>query len=411
MGISRREFISSGLGLLSLCWTRPEMLVMAAQAAESPRQLGKSKILVLVQLSGGNDGLNTVIPYFNGAYYDARPTLAIAQEKVLRLDGKVGLNPSMTGIVDLYRRGKVAVVQAVGYPNPNRSHFRSMEIWQTAQPDKIADYGWLGNYLDHACSDKSDTIFAAINTDATLPRSLLARRVSVPSVNNVYDFRFKTDPRYLEDRQTQVSTFNDIYRDYSSQRPHAELLRKVGMDARNASEHLLKVVRSYKGSVQYPNSEFAESLKFVSQMICGGVSAKVYNVSLDGFDTHTNQSRTQAGLLKKLSEGLAAFQSDLEAHGVDSDVVTLVFSEFGRRVAENGGKGTDHGTAAPVLVIGSRVKSGIYSDHPDLGRLDDGDLRYKIDFRTIYASILDRWMNADSRQVLGGHFGSLPIFA
>jgi uncharacterized protein (DUF1501 family) len=410
MTVSRRTFMKSSLGLLGLCLSPSEIFTMLAPGAGAQARTPGSKILVLVQLGGGNDGLNTVVPYGYGAYYQARPSLAIAQAEVLPLTGQIGLNPNLKGLADLYKSGKLAVVQAVGYPNPNRSHFRSMEIWQTAEPSKIADRGWLGKYLDLAVEGKQGkNNFPAINVDPILPKTLTSAKVAVPSVNSVYDFRFKTDPRYMEDRRAQIAAFNDIYKDFPSTRPHTELLRQAGLEARESSDYLLKVVRNYKGSVQYPRDNFAENLKFIAQMITGGVNSRIYTVSLDGFDTHTNQSRTQTNLLKHLSEALSAFQKDLEAQGVSQDVVTLVFSEFGRRVSENGGRGTDHGTAEPLFIIGSNVKGGIYGDHPELTRLDDGDLRYKIDFRTIYATMLDRWLGADSRQILGASYGSLEF--
>jgi uncharacterized protein (DUF1501 family) len=411
MTLSRRTFLTSGLGLLSLYLSPSELFEMIApQAAAQPRAAG-NKVLVVVQLGGGNDGLNTVVPYGNGSYYQARPNLAIAQDQVLALNGQIGLNPNLKGIAQLYGDGKVAIIQSVGYPSPNRSHFRSMEIWQTAEPTKIADRGWLGKYLDFAVSgDQGKNNFPAINVDAVLPKSLTSAKVAVPSVNSVYDFRFKTDPRYMEDRRAQIAALTEIYKDFSSPRPNSELLRQAGLEARESSDYLLKVVRNYKGSVQYPKDNFAENLKFISQMITGGVNSRIYTVSLDGFDTHTNQTRTQTNLLKHLSDALYAFQTDLQMHGVDKDVVTLVFSEFGRRVSENGGRGTDHGTAGPVFIIGSSVKGGIYGDSPVLSSLDDGDLRYRTDFRTVYATILDRWLDADSRQILGANYGDLALF-
>lgn len=410
MSVSRRDFLFSGLGMLGWSVLAPDMWMRVARAASlAPRQPGKSRVLVVVQLTGGNDGLNTVVPYGLGAYYQARPTLAVKESDVLPLTGAIGLNPNMKGLSELYARGKLAVVQAVGYAEPNRSHFRSIEIWQTAQPDKIGDSGWLGRYLELSGAARGENPLPAVNVDALLPKTLACSGVVVPSVNDVYDFRFKTDSRYAADRRAQVEAFRDIYSSFDLDRPHVALLRKVGLDANDASERLLKIVRAYRGVAAYPGNQFGKGLRFIAQMICGGLDASVYHIALDGFDTHANQQRVQPNLLKTLSAGLSALQADLEKHSVDSDVITLVFSEFGRRVAENGGRGTDHGTAAPVLVIGSPVKGGIYGDHASLTRLDDGDLRFKIDFRTVYATILDRWLRADSRQILGASYGQLPF--
>ncbi len=413
MNVSRRNFLTSGLGVLGVVLSGPQIFALAAQAASiAPRAGGKERILVVVQMGGGNDGLNTVIPCGMGAYYQARPQLAIQPEQVLPLTGQIGLHPSMSGFADLCKQGKLAVIQAVGYPNPNRSHFRSMEIWQTAQPDRIADTGWLGRYLDLAdtgTAGGAEHLFPAVNAGPLLPKTLSASKVIVPSVAGVADFRFRTDPRYADDRNAQVAAFTDIYSSFDLQRPHVDLLRKVGLDAREASDFLTRSVRSYKGTVAYPGNSFGDGMKFIAQMIAGGVNSRIYSIGLDSFDTHANQSRKQGTLLKQLSDGLAAFQKDLEAHQLDRDVIVLCFSEFGRRVSENAGRGTDHGTAGPVFVLGSPVKGGVYGDHPSLTDLDAGDLKFKIDFRTVYATILDRWLGADSRQILGGNFDSLAF--
>jgi uncharacterized protein (DUF1501 family) len=360
-------------------------------------------------MGGGNDGLNTVVPYADGAYYKARPTIGIKPEKVLQLNQQIGFNPQMEGLHNLFNSGKVAVIQGVGYPNPNRSHFRSIEIWQTAQPDKIGETGWLGRYLDCADCTKNGNIFAAVNVEPTLPKTLQANKFMVPSVTNVFDFKFRTDPQYLQDRQTQVKTFEDIYASFSSKRPHAELLRKAGLEANKASDYLQKIVRAYKGDVKYPDGNFGNGLKFIAQMIAGGVDSRIFTVNLDGFDTHTNQLSGQNRLLKQLSDGVSAFYKDLQQHNLQDDVVIFAFSEFGRRVAENNGRGTDHGTAAPVYVIGSKVKGGVYGDHPSLTSLDAGDLKYNTDFRCIYATLLDKWMAADSKQILGQQFDYIPF--
>lgn len=410
--VSRRDFLRQGLGFLTVSLSIPSVLALAGHAANfAPRQSGKSKILVLVQMNGGNDGLNTVIPFEDGAYYKARPTIAIAADKVLRLDGKTGLHSDMTGFAELFKNKNLAIVQGVGYPTPNRSHFRSIEIWQTASPDRIENTGWIGRYLDCCASSSSagEPLFPAVNVDPILPKSLLADRVTVPSVNNPMEFKFRTDPLYAQDRQAQVQAFNEIYADFDLKRPHADLLRKAGVDANAASDYLQQLVKSYKGVSKYPNGNFGNSLKFIAQMITGGLNSPVFACSLDGFDTHTNQSRQQAGLLKQLSDGISAFYDDLKAHKVDEDVLVMAFSEFGRRVAENGGKGTDHGTAAPAFVIGTDVKGGIYGDQPSLTNLDNGDLRYGIDFRSIYATILDRWMDADARKIIGGSYEYVPF--
>ena len=407
MTISRRDLIKNGLGALAFSFGASEFINLAAQASNlSPRKPGASKILVVVQLSGGNDGLNTVIPYSMGSYYQARPTIGVKGEKVLKLNSDVGFHPAMTGLHELYKLGKVAVVQGVGYPGPNRSHFRSIEIWQTGDAEKIAETGWLGRYLDVCCAGKED-LFPAVNVDPMLPKTLFGSKVNVPSVSNIDDFRFLTDPQFKPDRDVQIKAFNDIYESFNVKRPHMDLLRKAGIDANLASDKLHQLVKQYNSDITYPPGTFGNSLKFISQMITGGLNCAIYGASLDGFDTHTNQLTPQGGLLKQLSDGLAAFHNDLKKKQLDDDVVVLVFSEFGRRVAENGGRGTDHGTAAPVLVVGSTVHGGVYGSHPSLTDLDSGDLKYKIDFRNVYATLLNKWMQCDSKAVLGQRFEEL----
>lgn len=407
MALSRRQFLQ-GLGLMGWYLSAPHELLLSAQAAEfAPRTPGKSKVLVLIQMAGGNDGLNTVVPYADNTYYGVRPTIGIKPDKVLRLNDSFGFNPNMEELHKLYLDGKVAVIQGAGYPNPNRSHFRSIEIWQTGQPDKIAETGWLGRYLDCADCTKNGNIFAAVNVDPTLPKTLLSHKSMVPSVTNVFDFKFRTDPHYLQDRETQLRTFESIYSSFDSKRPHADLLRKTGLEANKASDYLQKIVRAYRSDVKYPDGNFGNGLKFIAQMIAGGVDSRIFTVSLDGFDTHTNQLSGQNRLLKQLSDGVGAFYADLKQHGAADDVVVFAFSEFGRRVAENNGRGTDHGTAAPVYVIGNAIKGGLYGDMPSLTNLDAGDLKYTTDFRCVYATLLDRWMKADSKQILGQQFDYL----
>jgi uncharacterized protein (DUF1501 family) len=410
MNISRRKFITNSVGIL---FSSSQLFAIAARAASfEPRKVGSSKILVVIQMAGGNDGLNTVIPYGAGQYYQMRPNLGIKPNEVLHLTDTVGLHPSMSELNELYKSGKLAIALGVGYPNPNRSHFRSIEIWQTGEPEKISNTGWIGRYLDCSCTSAqsaSRQLFPAINVDPMLPKSLSADRVVVPSVSDVNQFKFNTDVHYQVDRQKQIEAFNRIYSSFEIDRPSAQLLKDIGLDAMQASDYLLKVVKNYKSNVQYPDNGFGRSMKFIAQMITAGVDARVYNLSLGGFDTHANQLRTQAGLLKQFSDSLSAFQKDLEVHGVDQDVIVMAFSEFGRRVQENNGRGTDHGTAEPMFVMGSQVKGGLYGDYPSLTDLDSGDLKYGIDFRRVYATLIDRWLGADSCEVLGATYEHLKF--
>jgi uncharacterized protein (DUF1501 family) len=412
MSISRRCFLKAGLGAVSVTLGSTHFLTLAAQAANfDPRRVGKSKILVTIQLAGGNDGINTVIPYGVGEYYHVRPQISIPEKDVLHLNDQIGLHPSMTGLSELYKAGKVGIVLGAGYPQPNRSHFRSIEIWQTADPNKIIETGWLGRYLDLAKGQGGDADYPlpAVNVDSSLPKTLSATQVVVPSVANVYDFKFSTDQHYQQDRKYQLSVFNEAYSKFDENRPSIELLKKVGIDSIEAADYLLKVVQNYKSDVTYPDNGFGKGMKFIAQMITAGVKSQIYNISLGGFDTHAGQKGAQANLLKQLSDGITAFQKDLESHHVDGDVMVMTFSEFGRRVAENGGRGTDHGTAEPLFIVGSGVKGGLYGEYPSLSNLDNGDLKFNVDFRTVYSTVLDRWLKADSHQILGANYENIKF--
>ncbi len=398
--ISRRDFLA-----LSLAFS--------AMLAESPIKAlaaggNQKRSLVVLSLSGGNDGLNTVIPYGMGQYYDLRPNIGIKQDKVLPIDDVLGLHPSMTEMHQLFKKGQMAIIQGTGYIKPNRSHFRSMEIWQTAQPDIIGDTGWLGRYLDTIEKEKKERMMLAVNVDPVLPLSLLSRRVTVPSVFDLGSFRFKVDSHFEEDRQRQFATFQNIYKEYKLDRPFVDKLKASGLSASSASEKLHKLAAGAP-KVKYPDGRLAAALRLIAQMQAGGVGARVYTLTMDGFDTHANQSRTQPGLLSTLSSSLGAFLQDLQERGVADDVAVLVYSEFGRRAAENGGRGTDHGTAAPCFVLGQNIKGGLYGETPSLTSLDSGDLKYTTDFRQVYTALLESWLDADARSILGGRFEPLAF--
>jgi uncharacterized protein (DUF1501 family) len=412
--LSRRKLLfGAGAASLGICLSPLEMFKLAAGAVNLTRPAKIARSIVVIQLSGGNDGLNMVVPYGTGKYYDLRPTIAIKPGEAINLNGKIGLNPQMSALGSLYEKGHVAIVQACGYPNPNRSHFRSIEIWQTAQPDIIGSTGWLGRLLDLSSQrkDNSDlhSVLPAVNIDSVLPMTLVSHKFAVPSVSNVADFQFRTDPQYAGDRNAQLKAFSDIYADFGLKRPHVELLTEAGMEASKASDHLLSVISGYKQGANYPPGKLGNGLKFIAQMITGSVNAKVYTVSLDGFDTHTKQLQGQGAQLRQLSDSIAAFYADLSAHRCENEVLTFVFSEFGRRAGENGSNGTDHGTAEPCMVIGGAVRGGIYGEPASLTDLDNGDLKYQMDFRKIYASILDKWFNVDHAEVLGKKFETIPF--
>jgi len=414
MKISRRKMLIKSAQAGALCFSAGELLQLAASAAELA-VAPPPKTLVVIWLSGGNDGLNMVVPYTDAAYYTARPTIAIKAGEALKLNDKVGLNPSMPGLARMFAEGHMAVCQGVGYPHPNRSHFHSRDIWETGSPETFVATGWLGRMLDDLDNESRRShrpgILPAVNLDAVLPKALVAQHVAVPTVNNLAEFEFRTDPKFAGDRNTQIVALNDIYQNFSFNRPHVQLLRDAGLEANKASDRLLKIVKGYKAGANYPGGGLGDALRFVSQMICGGVNARVYNLSLGGFDTHVEQRGGQGNQLRQLSEAVTAFHSDLATHHFDKQVITLIYSEFGRRVNENGSHGTDHGAAAPVFVIGSAVSGGVYGEHPSLTALDEGDLKYGIDYRQVYSTIVNRWFGLDDQEILGKNFEQLGFIA
>ncbi|HZQ97357.1 MAG TPA: DUF1501 domain-containing protein [Chloroflexota bacterium] len=418
MSYTRRDFLRAGALFVSMSLTMPSFLARTIQAT-SDRAIsavyGRRKILVVVQLGGGNDGLNTVVPYADPAYYQARPTIGIAKSAVLQLSDYVGLHPNMTGLKARFDAGQLAVVQGVGYPNPNRSHFRATEIWQTAQPDSPPNEGWLGRYLDAACCGEDKPVasesMGVVNVADTLPLTLWTEHVLVPSIGSTSTFKFQTDGGEAPDERLQhLDAFRKLYAQSTAPHVHDDFVRSVGRSAVDTSEQLQAIARSYTPSVTYPNTTFATQLKQVAQIMSGDLGTRIYYVQLGGFDTHANQPTTQGGLLRTFSDGIHAFLRDLEAKGTADDVAILAFSEFGRRVAENGSQGTDHGSAAPVFVVGPGVKGGLIGAHPSLTDLNSGDLRFAIDFRSVYASILRDWLEGDPKAVLGDFqpLGILP---
>jgi uncharacterized protein (DUF1501 family) len=406
---TRREFLraAGGATVVSLSGVAPAFLVRAS-ASQLAAKKGET-ILVVVQLSGGNDGLNTVVPYADDAYHKNRFTLRIAKDAVHKLDDYLGLHPAMKGMAELYQQKKLAIVQGVGYPNPNRSHFESMDIWHTArQKQDRRAVGWLGRYLDESAAARRGTDVAALHLGSERqPLALAALDVQVPSVRSLDRFRLQ-DGGDAELRKT-VETLAGVKRAARS-----ELLDFIQANATAAiasSKRISEALGRYKTSVAYPSTGLAQSLKSVAQLIDAGLSTRVYYVALDGFDTHSEQKDAHAGLVGELSGALAAFMSDLAEHGHSNRVLVASFSEFGRRVRENASRGTDHGAAAPMFLAGGRVKPGVIGKHPSLTDLDDGDLKHHTDFRQVYAAILRDWLGWKTETILDGKYEPLPIIA
>lgn len=410
MELTRRGFLQATgvtVGGLALARTMPAFAADSAPSAPSAIPAGK-RILVVIQLAGGNDGLNSVVPYGNGAYYDARPSIAIPQKQVLQLDGSVGLHPKMTGLKALYDQGMVAVVQGVGYPEPNHSHFRSMEIWQTAQPKGTSPFGWLGRYLD-LTNPVQDNPLVAVALGG-VNRSLAAARTLVPAFNSPEQFKIATGRGTPEQQQQFMQALSAMYRQGDDGRGVYAGVRKRGRNAFDAMATVQQAVTGYKPLAEYPKSHLAQDLKSVAEMASTGLATQIYYVTTGGFDEHEGEEQADhhGKLMGDFSDSLKAFFDDLAQRGLDDQVLVLAWSEFGRRVHENGSKGTDHGTAGPVFLVGKGVKGGLYGDPPSLANLDAGDLRYTQDFRQVYATVLEDWLRYPrASEILGTRFDKL----
>lgn len=399
---TRREFLRSGLGgvsLLAAGGTLPAFLARTAFAI-TPRK--DERILVVVQLTGGNDGLNMIVPYADDRYQRARPTLRVRPEQALKLDDMLGLHPEMTGLKQLHDDGRLAVVTNVGYPNPDRSHFRAMDIWHTADPDvRNTDDGWLGRFADRAVTDAVSAPPALHLDGEALPLALKTRRAPVPSIRDIAAFHLPESAREWSDgvAAPRESAAADLL-----------YVQRVAVASCANARRIERVVRESAAETTYPDYGLAQRLKQVAQLIGADFGPRVYYTSLGGFDTHARQVIAHGPLMRELSESIAAFQTDLTQRGLDQRVALMTFSEFGRRVAENAGQGTDHGVAAPLLMVGAGVKAGIYGAPPDLANLIDGDVRHSVDFRTVYAAALENWLGVAHEPILGPGFAPAPLF-
>jgi len=374
--------------------------------AQAPLGGGDDRVLVVVNFQGGNDGLNTVVPFGLPAYYTYRPTLAVPAGDVLRINEALGFNPALKPFKDMYDQGQVAIVQGVGYPKPDFSHFRSTEIWQTAAPDKYVSTGWLGRYLDGA-SLSAENLFNAVAIADVLPEALVADRVDVAAIAQLSGYGLTSDRSKTLGRDAfhAFVAANDV----PFRSPYLAQVAEIEDHAQRGSEELPQLVAGYAPAATYPATPIGRSLALAAQIIGSKLGTRVLFVQLGSFDTHTTQKGTQDRLLADFAAGISAFYADLAAHGSDGRVLTMTFSEFGRRVAENGSRGTDHGSAAPVFVIGGGVKGGVYGEHPSLDALDNGNLRYTTDFRSVYATVLEQWLGRPSSGIIGPGFTQLPL--
>jgi uncharacterized protein (DUF1501 family) len=402
---TRRDFLQAALGtstLMSLGSVVPDWLLRSAKAAS--QRDGRDTVLVVLQLTGGNDGLNTVVPYADDEYGRNRPTLRLPTNELHKIDASLGFHPRMEAFSKLYKDGHLAIVQGVGCPNPDQNHERALRMWHTADPQRPqCQTGWLGRAVDRVWSPVASDTTAAFVGPIPRPFALNAENVVVPSLRSAEDITIHQPAGWAA--PITAPSDNTLL----------QFMRQSALDARGKSERIEAVVKTAGGSADYPAFGLARDLRTVAQLIRADVGIRIFLAELGGgglggFDNHANQLGNHCALLHQLAESVAAFLYDLQRDKQLDRVVLMTFSEFGRTVKENGRRGTDHGIAAPVFLAGGQVKGGLVGPHPSLTDLDKGALKMHTDFRQVYATVLDRWLGFDSEPVLGGRFESLDVF-
>lgn len=401
--ISRRDFIK-GTALVSIGATAGSLLKGSlAFAAQNPAYTAadNGKVLVLVQMAGGNDGLNTLVPVGDSAYRSARRTLGVADEAALPLEPGFGLHPDLAGLKGLWDQGKLAAVRGVGYPGQDYSHFKSMAIWQAGDPGLTFQDGWLGRTLEALESQQHDPFFG-FNVGTSTPAEMRSAEIPIPSVQNEADYGFKVRNKPDDGSDPRTATLLKLYEQYPAASPYGVLIETAVDSAVASSKQLADAGKVYKPAVEYPKTSFASGLSLLSEVIVGGLGMRVGHITLGGFDTHSSQATDHPRLMQELDQGLTAFYNDLAAQGKAQDVLVLTWSEFGRRVQENASGGTDHGAASVLFALGDGVQRGLYGDPPDLKNLvDNGNVPFTTDFRRVYATVIERWLGVPSEPLLG----------
>ncbi|QEG43648.1 DUF1501 domain-containing protein [Roseimaritima ulvae] len=404
---SRRQFLRSTLGGVTALGVGTAIPHCFAQAAQPDDATADDRILVVVQLSGGNDGLNTLVPYADDDYRAARAKLAVPTSDVLKCDDDFGFHPAMRGLYDLLQAGQLTAIQGVGYDQPNRSHFESMDIWHTCRrkTEQRPD-GWIGRLLEQPSMDTGGDVPALHLGHEQQPFAVVSQQVRVPTVKQLAEFQLRgTDRKSLRSLLTQ-----SLPAETTDSDGLLGFLQSSTSAALTASQRVAEASSDYQSEVQYPESQLGNKLRVVAQLIDAGLKTRVYYVQLDGFDTHAEQADTHAILLRQWSEAVSALVQDLDAHDHGQRVCVMTFSEFGRRVSENASGGTDHGAAGPMFLCGGGLQAGLVGTRPDLSDLHDGDLKHHIDFRQVYRTVLESWLGVDPAPILGGDYESLPLF-
>jgi len=416
MTCTRRDFLKGTLGastMLSLASPAPNLLVREATAGAARRD-DRDTVLVVVQLSGGNDGLNTVVPYADDEYARNRPTLRLQPKDVHKIDSYRGFHPRMEAFSRLYKQGHLSILHGVGYPNSDRSHDGAMRTWHTADPDDPnCQTGWLGRTADSAWNPNSINATATCVGPIGQSFSLNAKNVVVPSIGSLQDFKILEMPGYNEYLSHWKSAVELPRTDRKN--PFMHFLRQRSLNACTNSRRIEEMANKTTNTAEYPPFELAGSLRIIAQLIRADIGIRIFFTEIGGggiggFDNHANQLGNHCALLHHLSESIAAFINDLKRDRALNRVLLMTFSEFGRTVKENGRRGTGHGAAAPVFLAGGKLKSGLIGSHPSLADLDNGAMKFHTDFRRVYATVLDRWLGFNSRAVLDKQFELLDIF-
>jgi uncharacterized protein (DUF1501 family) len=369
----------------------------------------KDPILVVIQLTGGNDPLNTIVPYNNPIYYDNRPNLAISESDVLKIDNEFGFNSALGPIKELYDQGKVSIINGVGYQNPNRSHFRSMDIWHTCEPDKVGTEGWLGRVI-RDIDPNSENVLTGVNFGKGLPRSLAVSGVPVASVSMLESYGILNGVTEEPSRSLALDIFSKMYAPTIGSGAVMDYLGQTGLDALKGADILKTAPQKYSSSVEYADTLISNNLKGIAKVLTADLGTRIFYTEQIGYDTHAGQAGNHEKLWTDLSRGVKDFYTDLQEHNVSDQVVMLLFTEFGRRVQDNG-TGTDHGSGGIAFAIGDSVKGGMYGEYPSLKQEDllEGDLQFSHDFRGVYTTVVENWLNLDPVSVTGGQFEKLSF--
>ena len=371
----------------------------------------KDRVLVVVQLSGGNDFMNTVVPYGNELYYDFRKVLAIPESDILPINSEIGFPQFARPFHDEYMDWNMAIVQGVGYPDSTRSHFRSMDIWHTCVPETIADEGWLGQTIRNIDPNKENPL-TAVSIGQGLPRALSAKNVTVTSVADLDSYGLLTDLEVEATRAQALQSFKDIYGQAIGSGGVKDYIANTGLDLLRGADQLKQAPASYKSDVEYASNPIAKSLRDIARIHLADLGTRVFYAQHGGYDTHANEGPVHPGLIGDLSGAVSDFFADLRAHNASDNVTMLIFTEFGRRVRSNG-SGTDHGAGGGAYIIGDNVKGGLYADYPSLDpeNHDNGDLAFTYDFRGLYSTLLEQVLKVEAKPIVGGGYEQLGVFS